>query len=54
MNISNQFRTHRSLFKNLKFPNQFHTQTYFLIKFFLYAGNVHVMKADSKTASCND
>ena len=29
MNISNQFRTRRSLFKKC---NQFRTQTYFLIK----------------------
>ena len=50
MNISNQFRMRRLLFKNCI---QFHTQTYFLINFF-YAGNTHVMKADNKTASCND
>ena len=49
MNISNQFHTRRSLFKKY---NQFRTQTYFLIRIF-YAGNAHVMKADSKTASCN-
>ena len=47
MNISNPFHTHRSLFKKC---NQFRTQTCFLIRFF-YAGNAHVMKADSKTAS---
>ena len=51
MNISNQFRTRHSLFKKC---NQFCTQTYFLIKKNFYAGNAHVMKADSKTASCND
>ena len=51
MNISNPFRMRRLLFKKC---NQFHTQTYFLITKNLYAGNIHVMKADNKTASCND
>ena len=51
MDISNQFRMRRLLFKKC---NQFHTQTHFLIKKKLYAGNTNVMKADNKTASCND
>ena len=63
MNISNQFRTRRSLFKKCKhFRINFKRS---LLKkcehlnsesiphaIFFYAGNAHVMKADSKTASC--
>ena len=67
MNVSNQFRTSRSLFKKCKhfrinfarhslFKKCNHNfagkLTFLLIFFFMLEMNEHVMKADSKTARC--